>query len=115
MRQVAGIATTQQMTAAAPLFAESAPAALWLLLSGEIALRGSGGEGPVAARGGDIIGSLSTMAGRPLGLGADVVRGGIALRISRDDLFDMLGERPELLRQMFEGMFRLNERAPAAA
>jgi hypothetical protein len=55
------------------------------------------------------------MAGRPLGLGADVVRGGIALRISRDDLFDMLGERPELLRQMFEGMFRLNERAPAAA
>jgi CRP-like cAMP-binding protein len=35
-----------------------------------------------------------------------VVRPGVALKIDRDDLFDILGERPELLRQMFAGMFR---------
>ena len=32
---------------------------------------------------------------------------GAALRIDRDELFDLLGERPELLRQLFEGMFRI--------
>ena len=31
---------------------------------------------------------------------------GVALRIAREDLFDVLGERPELLRQMFAAMFR---------
>jgi hypothetical protein len=47
------------------------------------------------------------MAGRPLGLSAAVARNGVALKIDRDDLFDLLGERPELLRQMFSGMFRM--------
>ena len=36
-----------------------------------------------------------------------MTRGGVALRIDRDELFDLLGERPELLRQLFEGMFRI--------
>ena len=36
-----------------------------------------------------------------------MVRSGVALRIDRDELFDLLGERPELLRQLFEGMFRI--------
>jgi CRP-like cAMP-binding protein len=58
------------------------------------------------ARGGDIIGSASTMAGRSLGLSATVVTGGIALKIDRIDLFDVLAERPDLLRQMFAGMFQ---------
>ena len=31
---------------------------------------------------------------------------GVALRIVREELFDVLGERPELLRQMFAAMFR---------
>jgi hypothetical protein len=35
-----------------------------------------------------------------------VVQSGVALRIAREDLFDVLGERPELLRQMFAAMFR---------
>ena len=30
-----------------------------------------------------------------------------------DDLFDLLGERPELLRQLFEGMFRMRGAAQA--
>ena len=45
---------------------------------------------------------------------ADVVRSGVALRINHDDLLDVLGERPELLRQMFASMFRMTEMAPAA-
>ena len=40
-----------------------------------------------------------------LGRSAEVLRSGVALRIDRDDLFDLLGQRPELMRQLFEGMF----------
>ena len=46
------------------------------------------------------------LSGQPLGLAATVVEPGIALRIARDDLFEVLGERPELLRQIFAAMFR---------
>ena len=64
------------------------------------------GEGrQLTARAGDIIGSLGMLSGQPLGRSANVLRSGLALRIDRDDLFDLLGQRPELMRQLFEGMF----------
>jgi len=94
------------LVAGASLFAESAPPALWLLLSGEIALSSSTSQVPIRGRGGDIIGALEMLGGQPLGLAARVVESGIALRIARDDLFEVLGERPELLRQIFASMFR---------
>jgi CRP-like cAMP-binding protein len=46
---------------------------------------------------------------------AQVRRSGIALRLDRDDFFELLGERPELLRQMFEGMFRMEHRVVRTA
>jgi CRP-like cAMP-binding protein len=107
MRRLADVAATVRMAEGAQLFAESAEPALWILLSGEVILTSSTGAAPVTARGGEIIGSVYTMAGRPLGLSAAVARNGVALKIDRDDLFDLLGERPELLRQMFSGMFRM--------
>jgi CRP-like cAMP-binding protein len=106
MQQVAAVTTTVTMTAGSPLFSESAPAALWMILSGEVSLAGSASAGPIQARSGDIIGSLQTLSGQPLGLAGTVVTAGVALRIVREELFDVLGERPELLRQMFAAMFR---------
>jgi AAA family ATP:ADP antiporter len=113
MGALAKIVRTVTMTAGTPLFAESAPVALWVILSGEVSLDASAGGHHAVAQGGDIIGSLSMLSGQPLGTNADVVRGGIALKLDRDELFDLLGERPELLRQLFEGMFRV--RAESAA
>jgi CRP-like cAMP-binding protein len=98
------------MTAGTQLFAESAPPTLWLVLTGEVSLTDSAGSEPIVARGGDIIGSYETMSGHPLGKSGEVLQSGIAIRTEADDLFELLGERPELLRQMFEGMFRLEER-----
>ena len=111
MGALAGIAHTVVMTAGTSLFAPSAPVALWLILSGEISLDGADDGSHVSARAGDIIGSLSMLSGRPLGKSAEVLQGGAALRIDRDELFDLLGERPELLRQLFEGMFRIGSDA----
>ena len=108
MGAVAGVAQTIMMTAGTSLFTESAPVALWLMLSGELSLEDPAGGSAVAAGPGDVIGSMCMLSGRPLGKSATVVRSGAALRIDRDELFDLLGERPELLRQLFEGMFRIS-------
>jgi hypothetical protein len=82
---------------------------LWVILSGELSLETSGGATPVSARGGDVIGSTDTLAGKSLGRSASVTRTGVALRLDHDELLDLLGERPELLRQMFAGIFRMRE------
>ena len=58
----------------------------------------------VLARGGDALGSFGALGGPRIGRDAMVTRSGIALRIDRDELFEMLGERPEMLRQLFAGM-----------
>ena len=106
MQYLATSAAPVTMKEGSTLFAESASPALWLLLTGEVVLESSGGQPAVTARGGDIIGLTDTMAGRTLGRSAKVVRGGMALKIDREDLFDVLAERPELLRQMFAGLFK---------
>jgi CRP-like cAMP-binding protein len=106
MQHLAAVAAPVQMKAGSVLFPESAPPALWLLLTGEVLLESASGQPPVSARGGDIIGSVNTMAGLRLGRSAKIVTAGTALKLNREDLFDVLGESPELLRQMFAGMFR---------
>ncbi len=106
MQHVAMVAAPVTMRAGSVLFPEAAPPAVWLLLTGEVVLESSTGQPAVTARGGDILGSASTMAGRSLGRSAKVVKDGIALKIDREDLFDVLGERPDLLRQMFASMFK---------
>ena len=113
MTALAGISHTVVMNAGSSLFTESAPVALWVVLSGEVSLDDAGGTHEVA-RAGDVIGSLSMLSGKPLSKHADVTRGGVALRLDRDELFDLLGERPELLRQLFEGMFKVGAEAAAA-
>jgi AAA family ATP:ADP antiporter len=113
MPHLASIAETVTMTSGSPLFSASAPAAIWLLLSGEASLEQTAGGAQIAARAGDVIGSLATMAGRPLGRAADVLRSGLALRINHDALLDVLSSNPELLRQMFAGMFRIEADAVA--
>jgi CRP-like cAMP-binding protein len=108
MRYLAEAAQTVPLQAGAELFPESAPPALWVVLSGELALEGAAaGPGGIATAGsGDYFGAISTMAGAAPGLKGRATRGGVALRLDRDDLIALLGERPELLRHIFSGMFR---------
>jgi CRP-like cAMP-binding protein len=115
MRHLAGIARTVAMERSSTLFEESTPPAIWLLLSGEVSLESSTGAPPLTAAAGDLIGGAHTLAGTAPGRSARVVRSGIALRIDRDDLFSLLEERPELLRQLFAGIFDRRDQASAAA
>ena len=106
MAQVAAVTSTVTMVTGAVLFPESAPPGLWMILSGGVTLTSPSAAVPTQARSGDIVGSLQMLSGHPLGLTATVVDPGVALHITREDLFDVLGERPELLRQIFAAMFR---------
>jgi CRP-like cAMP-binding protein len=115
MQHLARVALPVELTEGKALFAESAPPALWLVMTGDVLLESSTGQPPVIAHGGDIIGSVNTMAGHSLGRSAKVTKGGLALKIDRDDLFDVLGERAELLRQMFAGMFKREKPATVAS
>ena len=106
MRNLADLAHVVTMKSGESLFTESTPPAVWLVLTGEVALQSSDGAPALTARGGDVIGSMSTMAGRGLGKTAAVRRDVVALRLDREDLLSLTGERPELLRQLFAGLFR---------
>jgi ATP:ADP antiporter, AAA family len=114
MRALAEITHTRQMTVGEPLVGDSTGVALWVILSGEVSLVDAATDSRVLARGGDIIGSLSMLSGRPLNYSGTVSGDGIALRIDREDLFDLLEDRPDLLRQLFEGMFRIGSDAEGA-
>jgi len=67
------------------------------------------------ARAGDVVGALWMLSGRPVNYSATVVRRGVALRIDREDLFDLVADRPDLLRQLFEGIFRMGSDAAVPA
>ena len=109
MRQLADIAQAVTLQRGAALFPASAPPALWLVLTGSVVLTRSAPEiAPITVRGGEVIGSLEVMSGRSLGLAAEVIEEGAAVKIEREDLFSLLGERPELLRQIFSSMFRVD-------
>jgi CRP-like cAMP-binding protein len=116
MAALAATTETVAMKAGSSLFTESTPVALWLILSGEVSVEAVGGGNECTAHAGDVIGSLSMLSGQPFGKTATVLRSGVDLRLDREALFDLLGERPELLRQLFEGMFKVGAEAmPAVA
>jgi CRP-like cAMP-binding protein len=86
------------------LFQAADQPATWLLLSGEVELEKNDAHPAAVARGGDAIGSFAALAGPRIGQNARVTRAGLALFIDRDDLFEMLGDRPDMLKQVFAGI-----------
>jgi AAA family ATP:ADP antiporter len=113
-RHIADIARTIPLSDGAPLFGASARPAIWIVLSGAIALDGPDST-PLTAAAGTVVGELATLAGRPLDRAGRVVREGVALRIGREELFDLLGERPALIPELLEAVFNLAGPGPQPA
>jgi HEAT repeat protein/CRP-like cAMP-binding protein len=103
-RHLASITRTVTMVEGQPLFRATDRPTTWLLLSGEVRLEATDELEPAIAVAGDTIGSFSALAGPRVGRDATVTKSGVALCIDRDDLFEMLGDRPEMLRQLFAGV-----------
>jgi ATP/ADP translocase/CRP-like cAMP-binding protein/HEAT repeat protein len=103
-QRLATITRAVEMKGGTSLFRAADPPATWLVLSGEVQLEATGTHPAAVARGGDAIGSFAALAGARIGQNATVTRAGLALYIDREDLFEMLGDRPDMLKQVFAGI-----------
>ena len=113
MLHLASIARQVPLETGQTLSDETDPPVLCMVLSGELALYASrGDQQPLIARRGDVLGIYETLAGTQGGaVGRDplhlvVEREGSALKIEGEDLFDLLGQRPDLLQQLFSALFQ---------
>ncbi len=101
LMEVAAIARLVPFEPGAPAFSEGDVSAICMPLSGSLTLcQPEGGESPFA-RPGDIFGIYETLVGVSAGCRGEVVEPGVALRIDRDDLFDLLADYRDLLRGIF--------------
>jgi CRP-like cAMP-binding protein len=103
-QHLAAITRTVDMREGMTLFQATDRPSTWLILSGEVQLEAAENRPAAVARGGDAIGSFAALAGPRIGQTAKVTRAGLALQIDRDDFFELLGDRPEMLKQIFAGI-----------
>jgi CRP-like cAMP-binding protein len=92
------------------------PPAIRILLSGEMMLEAPDGAAapPVTARAGDVVGLFETLAGVPVGRRQRIVHRTQALRIEREDFFDLMGQHPALSQQLLGALFKdLSTTTPA--
>ncbi|MBN1566705.1 MAG: HEAT repeat domain-containing protein [Acidobacteria bacterium] len=113
MIALASMTTETRMNAGSDFVSEGDRPAIYVVVSGQLSIKEGAGP-PVIAESSDVIGIYETLAGFDFGFRAHVNRSGIALRVSHEDLFDLLMHRSALLRQIFGALFR-NQRATSAA
>lgn len=99
------------LAAGATLSGEGAPPAVFILVAGEVAVDRPDGS-TVTADSGDAVGLYESLAGRTV-RAARVITPGVALRIERDDLYDLLADRPQLLQQLFGALFGARDQRAA--
>ena len=102
---LASVAAEMLLNTGSDLFTERERPAIYALISGELSLE-RGAQSPIIAGPSDVVGIYETLAGIDFEFHARVKQSGIALRIDREDLFDLLVQRSALLRQVFGALFR---------
>jgi len=104
---LAGITREVTLVPGASLFKAGDSPALYVILAGELALEPEAGGQPQSAGPGDTVGVYETLAGAErTGWRGHVTQAGVALRVDRDALFDLLTDRIELLQGLFSAMMR---------
>ena len=107
---LASIATEIPLEAGAVLADHTGPVSLGIVLSGELTFRSTERPDLTATAGpGDTVGMYETVVGsdgqRDPTTELVVTQPGSALQIEREELFDLLGQRPDLLQQIFAAVF----------
>lgn len=105
MRHLASIAHEDVLDEGTPVCAEVGAPAIHVILAGSASLESLAGEPIATAEAGDVVGMYETLAGAWVGARAHVTDPGRVLRIDHDELFDLLGQRPVLLQQIFSALF----------
>ena len=97
------ITTEVRVDSGAPLAAEGEPAALFVILEGRARVTGDADAPPAGPR--DAIGLLEMLAGLPVAVPATAIEPLRALRVSAEDVFDLLSHRPLLLGALLAALF----------
>jgi CRP-like cAMP-binding protein len=108
MLTLAGIVSEASVVRGAQIFLETDPPALYLLISGSVSLESTEDESVITAGAGDAVGLYQMLAGIPLVRNARCLEGTRFLRVDREDLLDLLMQRPDLRRQLLGSLFRSN-------
>ncbi len=112
--QLAAITQEVKMTESELLFREGDTPAIYILLEGELSLEPVAGGQPAFARAGDSVAVYETLGGEEsTGWKAHVTRGGLALRVEREALFDLLADHIDLLQGLFSALQRRQQAAVA--
>jgi len=107
LAHLAGITQEVKLTESELLFSEGDAPAIYILLMGELSLEPVSGGEPAFAKAGDSIGVYETLGGaESTGWKAHVTRGGVALRVEREALFDLLADHIDLLQGLFSALRR---------
>jgi hypothetical protein len=106
MGHLVSIAHEMPLNEGSTVFTEADTPTVLAVLAGRISLESAAGEPPVTLESGDVVGLYETLAGAGNGRRAVVVGAGRSLRIEREELFELLEQRPELLQQLFGALFR---------
>jgi ATP/ADP translocase/HEAT repeat protein/CRP-like cAMP-binding protein len=110
---LAGITREVKLTEGEVLFGAGDAPAIHIVLDGELALEPMGGGDPLAAGPGDATGVYETLGGLDsTAWRGHVVRGGLALKVEREALFDLLADQIDLLQGLFSALPR--QTAPAS-
>ena len=88
------------------VFGEGDQPAIHIILSGELSVEPPEGDGAFVVKAGDALGLDETLAGTPFGWRGNVVKEGLALRIERDRLFEVLADQADLLQGLFSSLFQ---------
>ena len=103
--QVAAIAEPVRVAAGERFSDESSHPSLAIVLAGELGLRAASGTRMVTrAMPGDVVGMRETLVGAKQALVVATMPS-LVLKIDREELFDLLGQRPDLLQQIFSAIF----------
>ena len=92
------------LTDKAPLTRGGEPAIL-IVLSGSVRVETTDGQAGTAIAG-DVIGMYETLGGSPITATVTVTVPGMALRLDRDELFELLADHTDLLQGIFSALMR---------
>ncbi|HET7748108.1 MAG TPA: Npt1/Npt2 family nucleotide transporter [Terriglobales bacterium] len=106
MLALTGIASEVNAVRGDQIFTEADPPALHLLISGSISLESTDGDSAVSASPGDAVGLYQMLAGIPLVRQGRCLEDARFLRVEREDLLNLLMQRPDLQRQLLGSLFR---------
>ncbi|HET9268418.1 MAG TPA: MFS transporter [Vicinamibacterales bacterium] len=107
------VAAAREVTLAPgqPLFEPFDPSACVLVVEGALSLEAEG-RPPETAGPGSVLGVVGTLAGSPWRRRGVADRPGRALRLGRDDLFDVLTDHADLLQGLFGAVWDLQSSRP---